>query len=103
MRIFIIAILVCAFAYPVIAAERGGDDPETVKITLTTDQLTKVTDAGKKPVTVELTTEQIKVISAEFKTFKGKTMKVTTAQLRNNNMVKLTVDAAGEANPQPSP
>lgn len=104
MRLLIIALLVCAFAYPVIAAERGGDDPtDTVTITLTKDQVTKINDAGRSAVIINLTSEQIKAISAEFTAFKGKTMKVNTVQLRNNNMVELTVDKVGECNPQPSP
>jgi hypothetical protein len=111
MKLLIVVLLVCVFAYPVIAEERKSEEEAVpgrtgdtrVTITLTKDQLTKINDAGKNAVIINLTSEQIKAISKEFIEFKGKTMKVNTAQLRNNSMVELTVDAAGEANPQPSP
>ena len=99
MRLLTVALAVCIFAVSVFAESRF----ETMTLTLTKEQITKIEDGGGKEVTVNLTSTQIRAITAEFSNFKGKTMKVNTAQLRSNNMVKLTVDAVGEANPQPSP
>ena len=101
--LLIIVLLVCVFVYPVIAEERGGDTDDTMALTLTKDQITKITNARGKAVTINLTSTQIKAISAEFRDFKGKTMEVNTAQLHSNNTVELIVDVVGEANPQPSP
>jgi ABC-type uncharacterized transport system substrate-binding protein len=99
MRILIpvLLILLCAMVY----AETRSAPPVT--ITLTTDQVNMVSAAGARGATITLNTSQLDLLKQSYPNIKKNTVLVAPSNMNSKHQIKLIVDAAGEANPQPSP
>lgn len=93
-----------AFVVAVTIAPNRREEDNPVKITLTTQQLEAVKNAGGKTVTLTLTAAQKNAITSKYADCKATTVTASTAHLWEGNSLNLvpTPDRVG-MNPQPSP